>query len=457
MKNRFIITLASGALALQSAFSDTPISALAPKPAPSPADYFGYIDAAAHTANPKLQNGRRLTFLELGTFIGGLTGSTLPDQTGQSGNILSTNGVTPLWIPPPTGSGTGIVDSEQAIAGNATTDWADGIHTLRASSALTANRTNNLPSAASFKKGEIIHYIDFATGATAAFGRSFAPKGSDHVAGGTSPYSVGLGGVTAEFETDGITEWTPIYTRATLTGGQDSTDPTKQFVIDASGVTTMTTAHLKVTADSASVLPSTGTSGQFANGVDANGNLTYGTPAGSGTVTGISAGDSLLFTTTESAAPTPAITFVPIAIGAHTFIGNPTGSSAAASVMSQAQAQTAIALSSTDKPTFANLFQAHSTLTWGATTTINFGGNRYETVTLAGNTTFAQSAVAAGRIRVVRIICDGSTRNLTFPGGWVFVGSAAPSTIAASKIAKLTLEGYGTTDADVVATYSVQP
>jgi hypothetical protein len=58
---------------------------------------------------------------------------------------------------------------------------------------------------------------------------------------------------------------------------------------------------------------------------------------------------------------------------------------------------------------------------------------------------------------IVKILGDGSLRTLTFPVGWKFVGGTAPANIAANKSALLTLHGFGTTDADVVAHYLVEP
>jgi hypothetical protein len=463
MKRLTCLLLATLAFSL-SARADTEISSLPAKPAPSPADYFPIIDSAAHDANPAAQNGRKLTLGQLSTFIGLIAGDVLPDMTGQAGNYLHTNGVIADWQPIPTGGGgTGIVDSEQAIAGSATTAWADGIHTLRASSALTANRTSNLPSAASFKKGELIVYIDAVTSATSAFGRTFTPIGSDTVNGGTAPYNPFIGGGTALFETDGVSAFTPLYTRATITGLQDPTDGTKQTVFDLSGIPTATTRTVKIAGDgnSVTVVPAIGATGEFATGLDAAGNLTFDTPSGAGlgTVTDFSAGDlSPLFTTTEATTTTtPALSFTLTPAAANTFFGNGTGSTAAPTFMSLSTAQTVLGIASNQRPTFANVFMTASTLTWGATTTISFNGNRFETVTLTGNTTFAQTTVAAGRVKTIRIICDGTGRTFTWPAGWIFVGSAAPASIAASKVALLTLTGFGTTDADVVAKYDVQP
>lgn len=84
----------------------------------------------------------------------------------------------------------------------------------------------------------------------------------------------------------------------------------------------------------------------------------------------------------------------------------------------------------------------------------SFGGKR---LNLAGNVVLTASGHGFGHYMIVKILCDGSTRNLTFPAGWKFVGAAAPTTIAANKIALLHLWCFGTTDSDVVARYLVQP
>ena len=62
---------------------------------------------------------------------------------------------------------------------------------------------------------------------------------------------------------------------------------------------------------------------------------------------------------------------------------------------------------------------------------------------------------AAGLAVVVRIIGDGSIRNLTFNASWKFVGPK-PTTLAANKIGVLSLTSFGTTDANVVAAYSAE-
>ena len=79
----------------------------------------------------------------------------------------------------------------------------------------------------------------------------------------------------------------------------------------------------------------------------------------------------------------------------------------------------------------------------------------YRTISLTGNLTFTTSNRAAGRIVVLRLICDATQRNLTFPADWKFIGTK-PSNIAASKTGILTLTFFGSTDADCIAAYGVQ-
>jgi hypothetical protein len=99
----------------------------------------------------------------------------------------------------------------------------------------------------------------------------------------------------------------------------------------------------------------------------------------------------------------------------------------------------------------------HSTLTYAATTNIDASVDEFRTVTLTGNITFSTSNLAAGRSKTIRIIGDGSSRTLAFPGGWTFVGAAAPTSLAANKTAILTITAFGSTDSTVIAAYAVQP
>lgn len=74
---------------------------------------------------------------------------------------------------------------------------------------------------------------------------------------------------------------------------------------------------------------------------------------------------------------------------------------------------------------------------------------------LSGNPTYSASNLSAGRSTTIFVAAGASTRTLTFNASWVFVGSK-PTAIAANKLAVLTLTSLGTTDAGVVAAWSVQ-
>jgi hypothetical protein len=88
---------------------------------------------------------------------------------------------------------------------------------------------------------------------------------------------------------------------------------------------------------------------------------------------------------------------------------------------------------------------------------INFQSFAGKRVSLAGNVVFSASGYLFGAYVIVRIVCDGTNRTLGFPSGWKFVGSAAPASINANKTALLQLWSFGTTEADVVAQYIVEP
>lgn len=96
------------------------------------------------------------------------------------------------------------------------------------------------------------------------------------------------------------------------------------------------------------------------------------------------------------------------------------------------------------------------TVAYAATTNIDFNGKGHQTVSLTGNVTFTTSNRGAGKMVLVRIISDASIRTYTLPA-WVFVGAAAPASIAASKTGLLQLWCFGAADTDIVARYLEQP
>jgi len=97
------------------------------------------------------------------------------------------------------------------------------------------------------------------------------------------------------------------------------------------------------------------------------------------------------------------------------------------------------------------------TLAYSDPATIDFAGNDFQTVTLAGDITFQSSNLAAGKCISVRIVGDGSIRSLAFPGGWTFLGDGAPTDIAANKTGVLSVTSFSNDDANVVAAYAVEP
>jgi hypothetical protein len=78
------------------------------------------------------------------------------------------------------------------------------------------------------------------------------------------------------------------------------------------------------------------------------------------------------------------------------------------------------------------------------------------TITLTGSLELTTSNLANGRTTGLRLIPGDTTRTLTFPADWVFV-SAKPASLPADKIARLTIECHGTTNADVIAAIAIQP
>jgi hypothetical protein len=99
----------------------------------------------------------------------------------------------------------------------------------------------------------------------------------------------------------------------------------------------------------------------------------------------------------------------------------------------------------------------YAVLAYGASVDIDFTAADYRSVTLAGDIVFTTSNLAAPRAITVRIVGDGSIRNLSFPVGWTFLNLATPpATLAAGKTAVLSLTAFGATDADVIAAYAAQ-
>lgn len=99
------------------------------------------------------------------------------------------------------------------------------------------------------------------------------------------------------------------------------------------------------------------------------------------------------------------------------------------------------------------------TTTYAASVALDFSDFRTRTISLTGNLTLTSTSgtINPGRNLCLRLIADSSSRNLTFPGGWKFLGAAAPGSIAANKTGLLELWAFGTSDSDILARWTVQP
>lgn len=95
-----------------------------------------------------------------------------------------------------------------------------------------------------------------------------------------------------------------------------------------------------------------------------------------------------------------------------------------------------------------------SSLSYAGTVPLTFvDGITAKTLTLAGNVILSASGYANGRQYIIKLTCDGTPRNFTFPAGWVFVGGE-PTGMTAGKRAVLSLMCFGASEADVLAAYS---
>lgn len=98
------------------------------------------------------------------------------------------------------------------------------------------------------------------------------------------------------------------------------------------------------------------------------------------------------------------------------------------------------------------------TVTYAASIALDFSNAKaFKTVTLTGNVTFTTANLTPGKTVIVRAIGSGGTRTFTLPAGWVFVGAAAPASVASGKTGVFVLRSFGTADSAVVARYEVQP
>lgn len=87
---------------------------------------------------------------------------------------------------------------------------------------------------------------------------------------------------------------------------------------------------------------------------------------------------------------------------------------------------------------------------------ISFDRDRVITLSATGTVTFTGSSYSEGQSATVRIVPGAASRTLTFPAGWVFV-SIKPASIPANKTGILSITSFGTTEANCVAAWALQP
>lgn len=87
---------------------------------------------------------------------------------------------------------------------------------------------------------------------------------------------------------------------------------------------------------------------------------------------------------------------------------------------------------------------------------INFStGTGTHTRSATGDVVFTASSYKSGATKTIFITCDATSRNLTFPASWIWVGPK-PTSILASKVGVLTVTSLGTAEANAVASWAVQ-
>jgi hypothetical protein len=89
--------------------------------------------------------------------------------------------------------------------------------------------------------------------------------------------------------------------------------------------------------------------------------------------------------------------------------------------------------------------------------TLDLAANDVLQHTLTGNVTFTAILPRGFKRATVLVVGDTVSRNLTWPSPWRWVGSAAPTSLAANKSAILELLIFDDNDASVLAKWSVQP
>jgi hypothetical protein len=98
------------------------------------------------------------------------------------------------------------------------------------------------------------------------------------------------------------------------------------------------------------------------------------------------------------------------------------------------------------------------TITYAASVALDLAARdgQVNTITLTGDLELTTTNLANGRRTGLRLVPGASARTLTFPVDWQFV-SFKPATLPANKVARMTIECHGSSNASVIAGISIQP
>lgn len=107
--------------------------------------------------------------------------------------------------------------------------------------------------------------------------------------------------------------------------------------------------------------------------------------------------------------------------------------------------------------TFANRFvSVPHTISYGATSVINWNNGDTQYILLTGDTTFSTANIQIGQQLILRIDADSSPRGVTFPGGWNWLPSSvgAPTGVIANGKMLVSLSPWSAADSGIMAAWS---
>lgn len=101
--------------------------------------------------------------------------------------------------------------------------------------------------------------------------------------------------------------------------------------------------------------------------------------------------------------------------------------------------------------------RGYGTIAYAATVTLDMAAlnGQVNSISLTDALVLATSNLAIGQEVELRLVGDGTQRTLTFPTDWKFQGTK-PANLPANKVARLSLQVFGTTNASVDAVCTIQ-